>query len=123
MFAKLSIAAVAAVIASGLTAQAAIHGAAVLQIPYQIELQGKVLPPGEYWVRDTQVMGYDTKILKLYKEGGQEFVASVQAVPAWRNTAPQSNMVEVQAAGSGSYKLRKIWIAFDNWGYEIPPDR
>lgn len=115
--------AILALMAALLPVQAAIHGAAVIQIPYSVELQNKVLPPGEYWVRDVEVAGYDTKILNLYKSGGQEFVASVQAVPAYRMRPTQDNKVEFREAGNGNHELHKIWIAFNEWGYEIPPNR
>ena len=107
-----------------LMVEANIRGAAVIQVPYRFVIGDKILDPGEYYVRQTMVQGYDTKMLHLYSDGGQEWVASVRAIPAYRQTPAESNEVELKASESGDhYVMETIWIAGDYSGFSIPEPR
>lgn len=98
----------------------AIRDVAIVDIPYAVELHGQMLPPGEYWVRDVRTMGYQTNVLNLYKAGGQEFVASVHAQPAYRVEPSATNEVDFGETANGTHYLDKIWLGTYHWGFDIP---
>ncbi len=97
-----------------------IHDAAKIDIPYAVQIHGKMIPPGQYLVRDVVVGGHDTDVLDIYKAGGQEFVASVHTQPAYRVNPTATNEVETGETANGTHYLQKIWLGTYWWGFQIP---
>jgi hypothetical protein len=107
-----------------LAVQANIPGAAIIHVPHRVTLEDKILEPGEYYVRQLTVSGYDPRMLHFYTDGGQKWVASVRAIPAYRQTPAETNIVEFRETGAGDQQMiETIWIAGEYTGFSIPEPR
>lgn len=121
LFRILGISALAVTLTAATAFATGLNGrSAVVDIPYSVELHGKILPPGQYWLRDVETTGYQTDVIGLFDQNGQHFVASVMADPAYRVNPTRTNEVETGETANGTHYLQKIWFGTYNWGFQIP---
>jgi hypothetical protein len=94
----------------------------VLQFSEPVQVPGKVLDPGKYVFRllDSDSNRNIVEIFSVDDKGRQEFVAMIQAVPAYRVETPDKPMVQLDERHIGQPEAIKKWFyPGDNDGWEF----
>lgn len=94
-----------------------------VRLPEKVQIQDRVLEPGEYVIRQLSATGGPRDVLAIYKDGGLRLETIVLTVPAVDPKTPDTTKVVLHRIGKDHY-FDKIWIAGKDYGYEFPlPDR
>ncbi|MEX2261525.1 MAG: BON domain-containing protein [Bryobacteraceae bacterium] len=91
-------------------------------LPYTVEIQGKLLPPGDYTIEEFRGAS-DSNILHVFGEKGMDLKATVHTIDALSRNAAGKTEVVLQRIGN-DYFFDKIWIEGKNYGYQftLPAD-
>jgi hypothetical protein len=93
-----------------------------LEFSAPVEVPGKVLTPGKYTFRllDSES---DRNIVEIYSEdanGNQKLVATILAVPDYRQDTPDKPIVNFEERAAGSPEAIRSWFyPGDNMGWEF----
>jgi LPXTG-motif cell wall-anchored protein len=86
-----------------------------VNLPFEVRAGYQTLSAGEHQFRQQRE---GSRVLLVNSEGNQ-IQASVVSVEALKNVTPQETKVVLRRFGP-DYYLEQIWIAGENYGYEIP---
>lgn len=100
-------------------AQAELYDRVTVDFANNVNVNGKVLPPGHYEIRQLRSTGGGSRILFVASDNGTEFETSGATIPIVSNETPGETKVILQHVGQ-NYYLNKIWIGGKNYGYEFP---
>jgi len=108
--------------ASALMAQGPLNDRIMVKMPYAMNVNGTVLQPGDYEIRQHDSVAGGSRILHFYSDNGMKFETTAMAIPAVDNKTPEKTQLELNQYGN-DYYLNKIWVQGKNYGYEFPiPD-
>jgi len=102
-------------------AQGPLYDRVMVTLPYPVTVNGTVLQPGDYEIRQHESTG-DTRIMHFFRDGGMKLETTAMAIPALENRTQEHTKLVLDRFGS-DYYLNKIWVQGKDYGYEFPiPD-
>jgi len=108
--------------ASAVMAQGPLTDKIIVTLPYAVNVNGTVLQPGDYVIRQHDSAGGGSRVLLFYSDKGMKFETTAMSIPALDNKTPEETSLKLNQYGS-DYYLNKIWVQGKNYGYEFPiPD-
>jgi len=108
--------------ASAVMAQGPLNDRIIVKMPYAMNVNGTVLQPGDYEIKQHDSVAGGSRILHFYSDKGMKFETTAMAIPALDNKTPEKTELMLNQYGS-DYYLNKIWVQGKNYGYEFPiPD-
>jgi len=108
--------------ATAALAQGPLYDKVVVNLPYQVTVNDRVLEPGEYTIRQLPSAA-KSPVLLIYSDKGMKFRTSAMTIPTLDNRTPEDTKVMLHHLG-GDYYFDKIWIQGKNYGYEfVLPDK
>ena len=108
--------------ASAVMAQGPMIDIITVKMPYAMNVNGTVLQPGDYEIRQHDSPAGGSRILHFYSDKGMKLETTAMAIPALDNKTPQKTELMLNQYGS-DYYLNKIWVEGKTYGYEFPiPD-
>ena len=103
-------------------AQGPLNDRIIVKIPYAMNVNGTLLQPGEYEIKQHDSVAGGSRILLFYSDKGMKFETTAMAIPALDNKTPEKTELMLNQYGN-DYYLNKIWVQGKNYGYEFPiPD-
>jgi hypothetical protein len=103
-------------------AQGPLYDRIIVTMPYPMNVNGTVLQPGDYEIRQHQSAAGGSRILHFYSDGGMKLETTAMAIPALDNKTPEETKLVLDHIGS-DYYLNKVWVQGKDYGYEFPiPD-
>ena len=103
-------------------AQGPLNDRIIVKMPYAMNVNGTVLQPGEYEIKQHDSVAGGSRILLFYSDKGMKFETTAMAIPALDNKTPEKTELMLNQYGN-DYYLNKIWVQGKNYGYEFPiPD-
>jgi len=103
-------------------AQGPLYDRVDVNLPYTISIGDKVLPPGDYVIRQLPSPGGASRVLLIYSDNGMRFETSAMTIPCLDNRTPEDTKVVLHHFGN-DYYFDKIWIQGKDYGYEfVLPD-
>ncbi|HTM49717.1 MAG TPA: hypothetical protein VL285_13575 [Bryobacteraceae bacterium] len=106
-------------LASSAFAQGPLNDRVEVNLPYSITVNGAVLPPGDYVIRQHESTAGGSRILHFFNDGGMKLETTAMAIPALDNRTPRKTELVLEHLGS-DYYLNKIWVQGKDYGYEFP---
>jgi hypothetical protein len=103
---------------SAALAQGPLYDRIEVNLPYPVTVNGTVLQPGEYEIRQHEDAG-GSRVLHFFKDSGMKLETTAMAIPALDNKTPEKTKLELDHFGN-DYYLNKIWVQGKNYGYEFP---
>ena len=101
--------------------QGPMYDTVTVDLPYEVRIQDKVLPPGEYTIQE-QRSAADTGVLHIYSDQGMDFEATALTIDTVDKDTADDTKVVLQRIGDDHY-FDKVWIQGKNYGYEfVLPD-
>ena len=91
----------------------------IVNLPYPVNVNGTVLQPGDYVIRQHESAAGGSRIVHFYTDGGMKFETTAMAIPALDNRTPEETKLVLDHFGS-DYYLNKIWVQGKDYGYEFP---
>jgi len=108
--------------ATALMAQGPLNDRIIVKLPYAMNVNGTVLQPGDYEIKQHDSVAGGSRILHFYSDKGMKFETTAMAIPALDNKTPEKTELMLNQYGN-DYYLNKIWVQGKNYGYEFPiPD-
>jgi predicted component of type VI protein secretion system len=104
--------------ASAGMAQGPMYDKITVNIPYAMNVNGNILQPGEYVIRQHESSG-SSRILHFFSDRGMKLETTAMAIPALDNRTPTETKLVLDHYGS-DYYLNKIWVQGKDYGYEFP---
>lgn len=105
--------------ASAVLAQGPMNDKIIVKMPYAMNVNGTVLQPGDYEIKQHDSVAGGSRILHFYSDKGMKFETTAMAIPALDNKTPEETSLVLDQYGS-DYYLNKIWVQGKNYGYEFP---
>jgi len=105
--------------ASVVLAQGPMNDKIIVKMPYAMNVNGTVLQPGDYEIKQHDSVGGGSRILHFYSDKGMKFETTAMAIPTLDNKTPEETKLMLNQYGS-DYYLNKIWVQGKNYGYEFP---
>jgi len=103
-------------------AQGPLYDRVDVNLPYTVAIGDKVLPPGDYVIRQLPSPGGASRVLLIYSDNGMRFETSAMTIPCLDNRTPEDTKVVLHHFGN-DYYFDKIWIQGKDYGYEfVLPD-
>jgi len=103
-------------------AQGPLYDKIIVNLPYPMNVNGTVLPAGDYEIRQHQSAAGGSRIVHFFSDGGMKLETTAMAIPALDNRTPEETKLILDHIGS-DYYLNKIWVQGKDYGYEFPiPD-
>jgi hypothetical protein len=103
-------------------AQGPLYDRVLVNLPYPVSVNGTVLQPGEYEIRQHESTAGGSRIVHFFRDGGMKLETTAMAIPALDNRTPEETKLVLDRFGS-DYYLNKIWVQGKDYGYEFPiPD-
>lgn len=103
-------------------AQGPLNDRIIVKMPYAMNVNGTVLQPGDYEIKQHDSVAGGSRILLFYSDNGMKFETTAMAIPALDNKTPEKTELMLNQYGN-DYYLNKIWVQGKNYGYEFPiPD-
>ncbi|MGE0404773.1 MAG: LPXTG cell wall anchor domain-containing protein [Candidatus Korobacteraceae bacterium] len=95
----------------------------IVDLPYPVMVQDKVLEPGTYTIEEPRGSG-DSPVLQIFSDNGMVFQANAMTIDALNNNqTPEETTLQLHHIGN-DYYLDKLWITGKNYGYEfVLPER
>ncbi len=90
-----------------------------VDLPYAVTVNGAVLQPGEYTIKQHEDVGGGSRILHFYTKDGMKLETTAMAIPTLDNRTPEETKLVLDHIG-GDYYLNKVWIQGKDYGYEFP---
>jgi len=108
--------------ATAMMAQGPLNDRIMVKLPYAMNVNGTVLQPGDYEIRQHDSVAGGSRILHFYSDNGMKFETTAMAIPALDNRTPEKTELQLNQYGN-EYYLNKIWVQGKDYGYEFPiPD-
>jgi hypothetical protein len=104
---------------SAALAQGPMYDKVTVNLPYAVTVNGTVLQPGEYVIRQHEDAGGGSRVLHFFSDGGMKLETTAMAIPALDNRTPEQTKLVLDHIGS-EYYLNKIWVQGKDYGYEFP---
>ena len=105
--------------ASFVMGQGPIYDKVEVNLPYAITVNNKVLPPGNYVIREHESPAGASRIVHFYDNQGMKLETTAMAIPALDKRTPEETKLILDHIGS-CYYLNKIWVQGKDYGYEFP---
>jgi len=103
-------------------AQGPLYDRVMVTLPYPVSVNGTVLQPGDYEIRQHESTAGGSRIVHFFKDGGMKLETTAMAIPTLDNRTPEETKLVLDRFGS-DYFLNKIWVQGKDYGYEFPiPD-
>ena len=103
-------------------AQGPLYDRVLVSLPYPVSVNGTVLQPGDYEIRQHESTAGGSRIVHFFKDGGMKLETTAMAIPTLDNRTPEETKLVLDRFGS-DYFLNKIWVQGKDYGYEFPiPD-
>lgn len=103
-------------------AQGPLYDRIIVTMPYPMNVNGTVLQPGDYEIRQHQSAAGGSRILHFFSDGGMKLETTAMAIPALENKTQEETRLVLDHIGS-DYYLNKVWVQGKDYGYEFPiPD-
>src|SRR5262245_12692442 len=97
--------------------QGAMHDRVIVNLPYPVSLQDRMLSPGPYTIEENPSQSKNN-VLHIFSDNGMKLEATVQTIPALDNRTPANTTVVLERHGN-DYYLDKVWIQGKNYGYQF----
>jgi hypothetical protein len=109
------------VFALSAVAQGPMYDKVTVNLPYAVTINGTVLQPGEYVIRQHEDPA-GSRVLHFFTDQGMKLETTAMAIPTLDNRTPEHTKLVLDHFGD-NYYLHKIWIQGKNYGYEFPLPR
>jgi hypothetical protein len=93
----------------------------IVNLPYAVTVNGTVLQPGEYEIRQHEDPA-GSRVLHFFTDGGMKLETTAMAIPTLDNRTPEHTKLILDHVGD-NYYLHKIWVQGKDYGYEFPLPR
>jgi hypothetical protein len=103
---------------SAALAQGPLYDKVTVTLPYAVTVNGTVLQPGDYVIRQHEDPG-GSRVLHFFTDQGMKLETTAMAIPTLDNRTPEHTKLVLDHFGS-NYYLHKIWVQGKNYGYEFP---
>ena len=103
---------------SAALAQGPLYDKVTVTLPYAVTVNGTVLQPGDYVIRQHEDPG-GSRILHFFTDQGMKLETTAMTIPTLDNRTPEHTKLVLDHIGS-NYYLHKIWVQGKNYGYELP---
>jgi len=100
-------------------AQGPLYDRVNVTLPYPVTVNGTVLQPGDYEIRQHESAAGGSRVVHFFKDGGMKLETTAMAIPALDNRTPSETKLVLDRFGS-DYYLNKIWVQGKDYGYEFP---
>ena len=100
----------------GLSVAAQANDQVIVNLPFQVHTQDKVLEPGQYVIREMNTNTGGHKVLAIYKGGEFQEMVSTNATEDPHNA--HKSKLTLQQVGDDFY-LSKVWVQGRNVGYQL----
>ena len=105
--------------ASVMLAQGSLYDKVTVTLPYPVTVNGTVLDPGEYVIRQHEDAGGGSRVLHFFRDDGMKLETTAMAMPTLDTKTPEKTSLVLDHIGS-EYYLNKIWVQGKDYGYEFP---
>jgi len=105
--------------AGAMLAQGPLYDKVIVDLPYRVTINDKVLEPGHYVIRQLDDPGGGSRVLQIFSDDGMKLETSVLTIPTLDNNTPEDTKVILHHYGD-NYYFDKIWVQGKNYGYEFP---
>lgn len=102
-------------------AQGPMYDKVTVNLPYAVTVNGTVLQPGEYVIRQHEDPA-GSRVLHFFTDEGMKLETTAMAIPTLDNRTPEHTKLILDHVGD-NYYLNKIWVQGKNYGYEFPLPR
>jgi hypothetical protein len=102
-------------------AQGPMYDKVMVNLPYAVTINGTVLQPGEYVIRQHEDPA-GSRILHFFSDQGMKLETTAMAIPALDNKTPEQTKLILDHVGD-NYYLHKMWVQGKDYGYEFPLPR
>jgi hypothetical protein len=102
-------------------AQGPLYDKVTVNLPYAVTVNGTVLQPGEYVIRQHEDPA-GSRVLHFFNDGGMKLETTAMAIPTLDNRTPEHTKLILDHVGD-NYYLHKIWVQGKDYGYEFPLPR
>jgi hypothetical protein len=102
-------------------AQGPMYDKVTVNLPYAVTINGTVLQPGEYVIRQHEDPA-GSRILHFFSDQGMKLETTAMAIPALDNRTPEQTKLILDHVGD-NYYLHKMWVQGKDYGYEFPLPR
>jgi len=102
-------------------AQGPMYDKVTVNLPYAVTVNGTVLQPGEYVIRQHEDPA-GSRVLHFFSDEGMKLETTAMAIPTLDNRTPEHTKLILDHVGD-NYYLNKIWVQGKNYGYEFPLPR
>jgi len=102
-------------------AQGPMYDKVTVNLPYAVTVNGTVLQPGEYVIRQHEDPA-GSRVLHFFNDGGMKLETTAMAIPTLDNRTPEHTKLILDHVGD-NYYLHKIWVQGKDYGYEFPLPR
>jgi hypothetical protein len=102
-------------------AQGPMYDKVTVNLPYAVTINGTVLQPGEYVIRQHEDPA-GSRVLHFFTDEGMKLETTAMAIPTLDNRTPEHTKLILDHFGD-NYYLHKIWVQGKNYGYEFPLPR
>jgi hypothetical protein len=99
-------------------AQGPLYDKVTVNLPYAVTVNGTVLQPGEYVIRQHEDPA-GSRVLHFFVDGGMKLETTAMAIPTLDNRTPEHTKLVLDHVGD-NYYLHKIWVQGKDYGYEFP---
>ena len=99
--------------------QTAPYDRVMVDFQTNVNVNGKVIPPGHYEITELGSAGQGARILFVASNSGTTFEVSGATIAILQNEPPAQTKVILQRIGQ-NYYLNKVWINGKDYGYEFP---
>jgi len=100
-------------------AQGPLYDRIIVNLPYPVTVNGTVLQPGEYEIRQHESIAGGSRIVHFYTDQGMKFETTAMGIPALENRTQEETRLILDHIGQ-DYYLSKIWVQGRDYGYEFP---
>ena len=99
-------------------AAAATTDQVVVNLPYRVTVNDRVLEPGEYIIKQADSLGGSRWVVQIFKEKGMKHETTMMTIPTVDRKTPENTVVVLHNFGK-DYYFDKIWIQGKDYGYEF----
>jgi len=93
-----------------------------VDLQYPVTVNGTVLPPGNYEIKQHESAAGGSRILRFFSDGGMKLETTAMAIAALDNKTQTETRLVLEHIGP-DYFLNKVWVQGKDYGYEFPiPD-
>src|SRR5947207_809945 len=105
--------------ASVMLAQGPLYDKVEVNLPYPISVNGTVLQPGDYVIREHDSAAGGSRIVHFFSDGGLKLETTAMAIPTLDNRTPKDTKLVLDHFGK-DYYLNMICVQSTTYGLELP---